>query len=289
MKKLETLISFTEKYKKYVNKQEITELIIPEQVVNERILLNLNEVLSENEYHSICHIQSLVQCSLQYCFFYGNSKVRLDSIDSTWLHNTVTKALGDSFDREIDTTMINEWRKNIINELMSSNISMIRNRIQTINDVMTDDLINYGFLHNNIESSLNYMNTLIPFRQDFFFKKAILAIYASNNFIHHNDRKYLEEFMNLPVPADYQIPKMLRAMNLIDLPKSITDKIDNDEFFIPESEDELIIRGSALQACEMIKDVHGVSVQVIDNWLFSIRNDKDYKIHKHHLCITENY
>ena len=89
-----------------------------------------------------------------------------------------------------------------------------------------------------------------------------------------------------PVPADYQIPKMLRHFGLIEMSEELSLLVDSNEVLIENSEKELNIRAATIKACEIIAKKNSISVDDVDAYFFMLR--KECKLN-HHLCITTNY
>ena len=236
----------------------------------------------------IIHIFNAINASLQYCFFTANADIRFDGIDSQWvigMLDEVFEELGVS-----SVTDVYRTKDRILQRLMDSNITLLRSRVETIEELFLKlDFYEYGECYNDVENSITMLSKLVCFKQDLFFKKGIFAVMMTGRMIPelkvlHPD--YAETLAALPVPADYQIPKMLRHYGLIHFSNELAEMIDSSIFLMENSEMELNIRAATVQACEMIAKYNGVSADVVDGWLFAHRKESGVR---HHLCMTENY
>ena len=132
------------------------------------------------------------------------------------------------------------------------------------------------------------LKKLVCFKQDIFFKKGLFAIMISQRMMPEliKNKSYKKQLYSLPVPADYQIPKMLRHFGLIEMSKELMTLIDTNSILGENSEMELNIRAATIKACSLIAKNNNISVDDVDAYFFMLRKEPDLK---HHLCHTENY
>lgn len=249
---------------------------------------SLSSFLAEEEVCKIIHAYNAINASLQYCFFLGSAKVRFDGIDSF----EVMKMLDTVFKDHsiVKTSDIASLRSAIIKALINSNITLLETRISTIEEVFDKlDFVEYGNSYLDIERSVSLLKELVCFKRDLFFKKGLFAIMITSRMLpklKENSQSYKEQLFSLPVPADYQIPKMLRHFNLIQMSPELISIIDSNEMLIENSEMELNIRAGTVQACNAIAKNNNISVDDVDAYLFMHRKDSSLM---HHLCTTTNY
>ena len=90
----------------------------------------------------------------------------------------------------------------------------------------------------------------------------------------------------IPLPADYQVPKVLRGAGVITYSDELSRLIETETPLIAGSVIESAIRGSAIEAVRLIADTIGRSESEVDEWLWCSRNKVPGKFH---LCRTTNY
>lgn len=87
--------------------------------------------------------------------------------------------------------------------------------------------------------------------------------------------------------ADYQLPKVLRSLGLLQYSSAVAAKVDNQEPLGRNSMDERAIRAATVLACDALVEHFGVDIAAVDFWLWANRNlSKDAKFH---LTFTTDY
>lgn len=86
--------------------------------------------------------------------------------------------------------------------------------------------------------------------------------------------------------ADYQIPRVLRAMGLLDYASDLAAAIDSEQLIEADSRDERALRAASILAIEQLALAQGVGVADVDYWVWLQR-----KLPKEpfHLTLTTNY
>lgn len=136
-----------------------------------------------------------------------------------------------------------------------------------------------------VETAKDVAHVLPLSFNDPYLKKIQLALYeivifANNE--HHQDIKY-----DLTVAADYQLPKVLEAIGVLQYNEELKEKINQSELLAVNGRDELAIRSATILSCEAIIEQHQLSVSFLDRWLWLQRNDFPHK--KFHLTQTTYY
>jgi hypothetical protein len=230
----------------------------------------------------------VIQASLQYSFFYGASFYKPNSLNSSSLSQTVYDAFtfdlyntDDFYDSDI---FYESLKKRIVEE----GYTLLKERLQTIDNLK---LINWKLLLNNINNTNKFIEILhnnLAFN-DPFYKKELLAVYTIERFkifqnIIDDNQPYID---GMYIPADYQIPKMLRSLGIVTFSDEICNKIDNDFIFTEGSKDEISIRVASIEACDMLARHFNITNEKVDRILFYNRHIiNDFK---HHLCYSTNY
>lgn len=199
----------------------------------------------------------------QFCFWYNPNNQKLRGLSSGLVHDLAFAGSAET-----------------IPEL---SISLRKERFY-INKVLSDFDYNFG-----ISLALNKLMNLDIFNFDFFKKKKnlfFMQLIRYREDLGIPDVK-LVEFDKYVNPAiDYQVPKMLRDLNIIRYPYYIDELIKNGTLIQKDSYEELFIRSVTYLALIKIQEKYGYSQNQLD-WLFwSTRNLSDSK---HHCTITEDY
>lgn len=95
------------------------------------------------------------------------------------------------------------------------------------------------------------------------------------------------DLSDLTAFADYQVPRLLRAMGLISYSKELSAKVDGLELIEAGSREELAIRSATILACAELANARGVSEADVDNFLWLNRDAAGAE--PFHLTITEAY
>lgn len=251
--------------------------------INEEKLYQLSDILKQynppsfSKNHKNLRFEiykCILDSSLQFCFWYGNSSVRVNGNAS----GEITRLVNEyAYDLELLKKHIRlsrmpliEERIKIIDEIGPINTNKMRKIISIIAKVKEVDAI-LALLIGEFTS----------FADDILMKKALLAVIAI-----HLRTNIIKDPEKLLIPADYQIPKMLRHFGVLEYSNELEFIVDNDIIIPKNSEHELAIRVQAIKACEWISRITKLDPYVIDQALFSLRKGS---IMKHHLTITTSY
>jgi hypothetical protein len=90
----------------------------------------------------------------------------------------------------------------------------------------------------------------------------------------------------IPLPSDYQVPKVLRAAGVLTYSETLAREVDSGNLISAGSPMEMAIRASAIIAVERIATATRCSEEATDGWLWACR---DKVLAKHHLTRTANY
>ena len=121
------------------------------------------------------------------------------------------------------------------------------------------------------------------FGDDPFLKRAILFFMQMNRIL----GLYEEDIKQFPIPADYQVPKMLNAYGITKYAQFLDQLIYNGAHLLENSPAEMAIRATSIVTCRTLAKDLGWSSADVDGWFFTRR--KEFTHTKHHCCITSNY
>ena len=118
--------------------------------------------------------------------------------------------------------------------------------------------------------------------KDLFLKRAFLFIIQ----MYRRLGLFKDEIHKIPVPADYQIPKMLRMLGCIKYNYPLDLMVADGRLISEGSLLECEIRAATIVVCKKIADLAGCSCADVDTYLFANRKTcRD----PFHLTVTTNY
>lgn len=91
----------------------------------------------------------------------------------------------------------------------------------------------------------------------------------------------------LTLCADYQLPRMLRAMGVLEYSPELAQKVDSQTLIEKDSIEERAIRAATIVAGEMMAEHFGVTPAAVDNFLWTNRSKAGSA--PFHLTITTDY
>lgn len=164
-------------------------------------------------------------------------------------------------------------------QVIEKSMTLRENRIRIMNE-------HYAFWADQSHPTLRDRTEIKTFQLDFFRKKKNLFKMFMVRFGIVKD----QEFINTINPAiDYQIPKMLRAFDIIEYPIALESKINAGKIIPKDSTEELFIRSISYMALVMIQEKYKFDQVKLDWWLWSNRRNPLVQKVKHHCTITEDY
>lgn len=101
---------------------------------------------------------------------------------------------------------------------------------------------------------------------DSYLKKAQLALSMYGAYLRNGGCRI--DTTDLTAFADYQVPRVLRALGVLRYCDSLATNVDAGELIAPESQEERTIRASTIIACERIASHCGASASDVDNLLW---------------------
>jgi hypothetical protein len=90
----------------------------------------------------------------------------------------------------------------------------------------------------------------------------------------------------IPVPADYQVPKMLEHFGCLKYKTSLSNKIASHSIIPKYSLEEVSIRGATILVCDRLAELTGWNKSEIDSWLWLRRKECTKPFH---LTVTTDY
>ncbi len=239
----------------------------------------------------------LLADSINYQYWYGRHDIRPNGACS----NEMYKILDTTFSFVIDEISPYHGYEMapIVTKIFIENISLARfpnieNRIKHIKEVLTlvssngYDTVRYlvDKISNNditINEFLTIIISKLPgYAEDIFLKRAFLLPIM----LYRRLQWFKDDIDIVPVPADYQIPKVLEGLGCINYGYILSDKIQGGELIISGSLEECEIRAATILACKRLSELSGCKMCDIDTYLWLKRNEIDKPFH---LTITTDY
>lgn len=246
--------------------------------------LNIEEINLKDEIRL-----ELLAGSINYCYWYGRANLRPNNTSSVLMYDLLRKSYEDcktishwGFKEMVDNyiTLLAENRFPLLEERKRHLYEVINNWETFIPMVVRGDIIPEGKRLPILFDVL--VRTFPGFAADIFLKRASLFFMQLN-------RKfgwYENDINKLPVPADYQVPKMLEFYGAIRYNAELVEHIIREDLIPKGSLTECEIRAATIIACKMISDHIGWTSQQIDSWLWLRRKKCDRPFH---LTITTDY
>ncbi len=222
----------------------------------------------------------LVASSINYCYWYGTHKIRPGSSSASKMFGLVRQA----YDNNRKT-----FYTNLAQSLLLNRFPLVESRLHHILEVMSKGDL---FINDILDSDTNgpidsLLETLVinfpGYASDMFLKRAFLFFLM----LHRTFGWYSDALNVCPVPADYQVPKVLWAEGCLHYSKELQTKIYNDELIPQHSREECEIRAATILACrEFVKQL-GWNISEVDGWFWLKRNQ--YNDCPFHLTVTTDY
>lgn len=246
----------------------------------DRITFPLPDI--KNIYKAV--LLELVGSSINYCYWYAKSSIRPGNACSTLMFNLVQEAFLDYTERDERSFNICISR---LNRILSLNrFPLIEERIKHLNQLRKHGEIFACIIANKPSHMNSYFNELIQlfpgFASDTFLKRASLFFIQ----LFRRFGWFEKDLHSLHVPADYQIPKMLRHFGCIEYDSNLKNMINENELIPKHSVIECEIRAATIIAMKELCTLTGWNIAEVDAWLFLQRNDAKENFH---LTVTTDY
>ena len=225
-----------------------------------------------------------------YGLFYAISKAIKNGynlLDIDYLEKLTLEELDDIFKGTTSIPLLKE-RYEIIKQLVAEfkNIDDLTKTIQGDNDL--------ELLNKILSNFSNFRDISISKGQEvYFFKRAILLV---GDLLLNVDyiKKTVKNDDNMLACADYKIPQVLRHFGILEYSPVLANLVDNKKQILHDEEKEIEIRANMIYSVELIKqklkqnNIELNSIQ-IDNALWLLSKNKEYKDKPHHLTKTIYY
>lgn len=232
--------------------------------------------------HAQVVLTELFASAINYCFWYGRYDFRPMTTDSASMYDVIMDAVTNNFDGYIGPELVNT----ILDKLVFDRYPLIEERTKHLLEASlgTQEFVMFVLMNrgNDARIVLHELVRRYPgFASDMFLKRAFLFVIQLNRKL-----DYFKEIDEIPVPADYQVPKMLEHFGCLEYQPILMDKIKLHTMIPKYSIEEVSIRGGTVLVCDKLAGLTGWTKSEIDSWLWLQRKECNKPFH---LTITTDY
>jgi len=232
-----------------------------------------------------CLLQ-LIGGSINYCYWYGSSYIRPCDSSSTKMFEVVEHAF-QLYNPSGGVHSLDKCLDDLIKYLSMERFPLLEERIKHLNELRLNgqDFIKtvIQYKEQNIEFLLNSMVQIFPgYASDIFLKRAFLFFAQLNRIFGW----FEEDMYNIPVPADYQVPKMLQQYGILDYDEELQDAIEAEVHLSKWSGAECEIRAATILACKQLCKKTEWSMPDVDAYFWLRRKEATIPFH---LTVTTDY
>jgi len=299
MNLVQSVYDISEQFMKYPSEVSMNYTEI-EFIANEMLKEGKTEFpMPHNENPFKAVLIELVASSINYCYWYGKSSVRPSGSSSTFLYENIANAFFDY--TEVDDglqdfytlgrkyeTKFNICLTRLINLLITNRFPLIEERMYHINQLRySAEEFAQKVINNKETSDLNDLMlelvTLFPgFASDMFLKRTFLFFMQ----MYRRFGWFSQAIQNIPVAADYQIPKMLEHLSCFSYSTSLKTKIESNTLIPKGSKEECEIRAATVLVCKRICEITGWNIAEVDGYFWLRRKEVTSPFH---LTVTTDY
>lgn len=208
-------------------------------------------------------------------------------LDINYLKSLTIEELDDILKGTTSIPLLEE-RYKIIKQLAREfeNINSLTETINASSDIELLNVIVNNFSNFNDVSLYNDEKV-------YFFKRATLLVGDLFSYLEYI-KENIKNKDNILGAADYKIPQSLRHLGILEYSKKLAELVDNKKEIKHDDSMEIEIRACMLYAIELIRDKmnkSGIKINSvqIDNALWLLSKNKDFKDKPHHLTKTIYY
>ena len=229
----------------------------------------------------------LIGDSINYCYWYGSASIRPGDSSSGKMFELVERCF-ESYSKSGGVYSLDRCLDDLIKILSLERFPMLEDRIRHLNELRLNSQKYVATIlkhkeANDVDFFINSMVQIFPgYASDIFLKRACLFFAQLN-------RKFgwfEEDMYKLPVPADYQVPKILEQYRILMYEDELQEAIDNEVLISKGSIVECEIRASTIIACKRIGEKTGWTMPQVDGYFWLKRKEATNPFH---LTVTTDY
>jgi len=237
----------------------------------------------------------LMAGAVNYQYWYGSSIIRPNGSGATKMYEMLDESfkLAGSIYSVGHRTVCEDACKNFMNMIVDQRLPNSEKRIhhvQEILDSMKDGPNVISILINaihgkdiGVEQFLGVIISTYPgYAGDMFLKRPFLLAMM----LYRRIQWFKKDIHILPIPSDYQIPKMLIWLGCIQYSEELSNMISNNILIPSGSLMEAEIRAASILVCKLLSLASGLSMCDVDTYLWLNRNKCTDQFH---LTVTTDY
>lgn len=239
-------------------------------------------------------LYELIANSVNYCFWYGRHDIRPNDVSSSKMYALLDESFHHIDELKKTRTMdryqeLEDVIEDFTGKLSRARFPLIDCRVRHLEEILDrhdllsviDTDVERG--KHSVDEWLDFLVTSFPgYAKDLFLKRAFLFIMQ----MYRRCGLFAEEMFKIPVPADYQIPKMLRWTGCIVYDRELSWIVDENVIVPSGSFIECEIRAATIVAVKRIADAANCTCEEVDTYLFARRY---FCSEPFHLTITTDY
>jgi hypothetical protein len=226
--------------------------------------------------------KELAASAINYCYWYGKSTVRPNGASSTAMYDLIDQTFPDSLD-DLD---LQSSLSLLGQSLARERFPLLEERIRHLEQIRDSSWFVGDLVSKKGNLSYSYFEDLIVgfpgFGSDMFLKRASLFFLQL-----YRTLGWFGDLMHwLPVPADYQVPKMLRHFGCIVYLDPLKTMVEQGALIPSGSLWECEIRAATIVVSKFLMIQTEWNVSDIDSWLWLRRKECNDPFH---LTVTTDY
>jgi len=243
------------------------------------------QIDDSNQYKAT--LLELIGDSINYCYWYGSANIRPGGASSGKMFEIVEGCF-EKYSRAGGVWSFDRCLDDLIKLLSLERFPMLEERIKHLNELrlngqkFVDGIVKHKDA-NDVDFFMNAMVQIFPgYASDIFLKRACLFFAQLN-------RKFgwfEEDMKDLPVPADYQVPKMLEQHRILIYDPNLQQAIDEEALIPKGSLVECEIRAATIVACRQLCKETGWTMPQVDGYFWLRRKEATNPFH---LTVTSDY
>jgi hypothetical protein len=247
----------------------------------------------EIDYMLMCY--ELMAGAVNYQYWYAKSDMRPNDSGATKMYAMLDESfeLAGSIHNVGHRVVCEDACKHFMDMIASQRLPNAEKRIYHVQEIL-DSMKDGPNVISNMVKAIHldclpvetFLRTIVStyhgYAGDMFLKRPFLVAMM----LYRRVQWFKSDISRLPIPADYQVPKMLRWLGCIQYSKELSDRIDNDMLIPAGSLMEAEIRAATIQACKLLALSSGLSMCDVDTYLWLNRKQCTDKFH---LTTTTDY
>ena len=227
----------------------------------------------------------LMASAVNYCYWYGNHDFRPNGANSTEMYKLLDSSFLGSILEGNEGVALEMACYTFAEKLITARFPLAVKRSEHLKELISPHLestVERLLLSKNLDDAIKLVLVYPGMSEDVFLKRMSLFFL----FVHNHTDWFDEEINRLPIPADYQVPKMLEHFGIITYSHELHGMISEGKLIPSGSRMECEIRASTILAAKLIAEKTGRSIGFIDQYLWGRRKECDKPFH---LTITTDY